>query len=161
MARQNTEEQAYRATEKAKEMAKPTPFEEALLNYLSEHYRELIDSKPEKTIKGCAAYIIGEARKIAKANCAVISDAEVYGMAVHYFEEDSIKECKEPPQTTQARVEVPELDKTPAKEENGAKGTPEAKSGHPAATPVQAPKQDKKRIPGQLDIFDLMAGGEA
>ena len=153
MARQNTEEQAYTATEKCKEMAKPTPFEEALLNYLAKHYRELIDSKPEKTIKGCAAYIIGEARKIAKANCAVISDEEVYGMAVHYFEEDSIKECKEPPQTTQARVEVPEQAKTPAKQQ----GTTEAKSGHPAATP----KQDKKRIPGQLDIFDLMAGGEA
>ena len=153
MARQNTEEQAYTATEKAKEMAKPTPFEEALLNYLSEHYRELIDSKPAKTIKGCAAYIIGEARKIAKANCAVISDEEVYGMAVHYFEEDSIPECYELPQTTQARVEVPEKAKTPAKEQNA----PQAKSGHPAATP----KQDKKRIPGQLDIFDLMAGGEA
>lgn len=161
MARQNTEEQAYTATEKCKEMAKPTPFEEALLNFLAKNYRELIDNKPEKTIKGCAAYIIGEARKIAKANCAVISDEEVYGMAVHYFEEDSIKECKEPPQTAQARVEVPEQAKTPANDQNA----PQAKSWHPAAT-VQAPKPDKsmprkQRIPGQLDIFDLMAGGEA
>ena len=46
----------------------------------------------KKTLNGCWNYITAEARKRAVNNCACIEDKEVYGWAVHYFEEDSIKE---------------------------------------------------------------------
>lgn len=49
-----------------------------------------------KTLKGCWNYIVDEARKQAIGNCAVIQDQEVFGWAVHYFEEDSIKENNNP-----------------------------------------------------------------
>ena len=46
----------------------------------------------KKTMAGCWSYIRDQARKKAVNQCAVIEDAEVYGWAVHYFEEDDIPE---------------------------------------------------------------------
>lgn len=48
-------------------------------------------AKPQKSIDECCAYIIGEAQKQIQNNVAAISDAEVFGMAVHYYDEDDIK----------------------------------------------------------------------
>lgn len=48
-------------------------------------------AKPNKSIKECCNYIIGEARKCQDKGVAVISDEEVYGMAIHYYDEDDIK----------------------------------------------------------------------
>ena len=45
----------------------------------------------KKTLDGCVKYIMGEAKKKAKGNCAAIEDAVVYGWAVHYYQEDNIK----------------------------------------------------------------------
>lgn len=44
-----------------------------------------------KTLSQCEAYIKEQARKRAKSGCAVIEDQEVFGWAVHFFEEDEIK----------------------------------------------------------------------
>ena len=52
--------------------------------------------KDGKTIKGCCDYIIGQARKAAKKNVAMIEDDVVYGWAVHYFDEDNLKEDTKP-----------------------------------------------------------------
>ena len=43
----------------------------------------------KKSIDECCSYIMGEARK--RGNAVAISDEEVYGMAVHYYDEDDIK----------------------------------------------------------------------
>lgn len=47
-----------------------------------------------KTIGGCCSYIISEVKKRSKGKDTVMGDDEVYGLAVHYFDEDSIKEEK-------------------------------------------------------------------
>lgn len=47
--------------------------------------------KPNKSLKECWDYIVSEARKKQQGGCACLSDDEVYGMAVHYFDEDDIK----------------------------------------------------------------------
>lgn len=47
--------------------------------------------KPNKSLKGCWDYIVSEARKKQQGGCVCLSDDEVYGMAVHYFDEDDIK----------------------------------------------------------------------
>ena len=39
-------------------------------------------------VAGCCRYITSEARKKAENGCAVIEDAEVYGWAMHYFDEN-------------------------------------------------------------------------
>lgn len=46
-------------------------------------------AKENKNIDECCNYILGEARK--KGNAVFMSDAEVYGLAVHYYDEDNIK----------------------------------------------------------------------
>ena len=137
------------------------PFEQALTDYLTANNAELLAEKKDKTIKGCARYIIGEARKKAQANCAVMTDAEVYGLAVHYFEEDSIKEQAETAAPA-ARVErkAESKPKTPPKEETQPKAKTEAVQTTPQRAPQTAQKP-KGVSDDQLDIFSLLTGGEA
>lgn len=42
----------------------------------------------QKAIEGCCAYITAEAKKKAVKGCAVIADDEVFGWAIHYFDEN-------------------------------------------------------------------------
>jgi len=45
-----------------------------------------------KSIDGCCAYIIGEMRKRAKGSQAIaVTDDEVFGLAVHYYDESEVK----------------------------------------------------------------------
>ena len=46
-------------------------------------------AKPNKSIDECFQYIIGEVHK--KGNAVYLSNEEVFGMAVHYYDEDDIK----------------------------------------------------------------------
>lgn len=59
-------------------------------------------AKDDKVIEGCCAYITAEAKKKAVKGCAVIEDAEVFGWAMHYIDED----IKAPADTPKARVET-------------------------------------------------------
>lgn len=63
-------------------------------NYLDERAKndELFAkayAKPNKNIDECYKYILGEARK--KGTAVGMSHEEVYGLAVHYYDEDDIK----------------------------------------------------------------------
>lgn len=67
---------------------------EVIKNYLDERAKtdELFAkaySKEGKSIDECFDYIIGEARKRGTQVC--MSDEEVFGLAVHYYDEDDIK----------------------------------------------------------------------
>lgn len=80
-------------------MSKQDSFKEAIKSYLDERAKtdELFAksySKPNKSIDECCSYIMGEAKK--RGNAVAISDAEVFGMAVHYYDEDNIKVNKMP-----------------------------------------------------------------
>lgn len=71
--------------------------QEILLDYLEKNASEPLAEKINtgaKTLAGCWEFIRKEARKQAMNGVAVIEDAEVFGWAVHYFEEDDIKEAK-------------------------------------------------------------------
>lgn len=88
----------------------------AIKNYLDNRARtdELFAAKyanPKKSIDECCKYITGEAYAKAKNGCAVISDEEVYGMAVHYYDEDDIKIRKAPNARTAKTNAEPELTK--------------------------------------------------
>lgn len=48
-------------------------------------------AKETKNIKDCCRYITGRAQKMQSGGCAVISHDEVFGWAVHYYDEDDIK----------------------------------------------------------------------
>ena len=49
-------------------------------------------NKPNKNIKECVNYILGE---VQKSGCNGFADEEIYGMAVHYFDEDDLKDIEE------------------------------------------------------------------
>lgn len=75
-------------------------------------------NKPGKSVDECCDYILGEAKK--RGNAVAMTDDEVYGMAVHYYDENKIKvnkvsgSCKvsAPP----VKVELTEEDKKAAHE---------------------------------------------
>lgn len=45
----------------------------------------------DKNIEGCCRYIIGEMQKLAQNGCYGATDDEVYGLAVHFYMEDDLK----------------------------------------------------------------------
>lgn len=80
-------------------MAKNDSFKQAIKTYLDKRAEEDALFAPKyanekKNIDECCAYILGEARK--KGNAVAMTDDEVFGLAVHYYDEDSIKVNKLP-----------------------------------------------------------------
>lgn len=74
-------------------------FNQAIQAYLEERAKTdelfaITFAKPQKSIDECCNYILGEAQK--RGNAVAIPDAEVFGMAVHYYDEDNIKVTKMP-----------------------------------------------------------------
>lgn len=51
-------------------------------------------AKENKNLDECCSYIMGEANK--RGNAVAMTDEEVFGMAVHYYDEDDIKISKLP-----------------------------------------------------------------
>lgn len=69
-------------------------FQEAILKHIETQSKELKEKieSGNKTLEGCQRYIYNQMKSKAQGGVAVASDQEVYGMAVHFFEEDSITE---------------------------------------------------------------------
>lgn len=98
-------------------------FEEAIKTHLEQRAKEdslfaVSFAKPNKSITECCSYILGEARK--RGNAVAVSDEEVYGMAVHYYDEDDIKVAKMPASvkasvSTSKPVELSDKDKEEAR----------------------------------------------
>lgn len=69
-------------------------FKQVIQSYLEERAKgdslfAVSFAKPNKNIDDCCNYIIGEARK--RGNAVSMTDEEVFGLAVHYYDEDNIK----------------------------------------------------------------------
>lgn len=98
-------------------------FKEAIKRYLDERAKNdeqfaVSYAKENKSIKECCEYIIGEVRK-SGGNVVAKSDEEVYGLAVHYYDEDDIKVSKVA--TRDSRVQVPKYEPTEEDLENAKK----------------------------------------
>lgn len=91
-----------------------------------------------KDIEGCCKYIKSEAKKKAKNGCAVISDAEVFGWAIHYFDEG----LKAPENAPQAKVTT-----SPTAE------VVKPEASKPAPKPVD--KAKPKKDDGLMSLFDF------
>ena len=91
----------------------------------------------KKTLSGFMKYACEEARKLAEkgTNCACIEDKVVFGWAIHYFEEDTIKGNLYNEDGTEYKVEKPITKPT---------------------TKVATKPQQKKVESKQSTLFDLM-----
>lgn len=81
-----------------------TKNEKSIKEYLEENASDILAFKintGNKTLKGCWSYIVQEAKKVyesmngKKDGGVGIENETVYGWAIHYFEENEIKETKE------------------------------------------------------------------
>ena len=75
-------------------MSKQNPLKEAIQSYLDNQAKkdELFAksyAKEGKNIDECCSHIMGEAKKRGNAVC--MSDEEVFGLVIHYYDEDDIK----------------------------------------------------------------------
>ncbi len=53
-------------------------------------------ARPGKSINECLRYITSEARKLG-GDAVVMTDEQVYGLAVHYYDEENVKVPKHTP----------------------------------------------------------------
>ncbi|MCD8394508.1 MAG: PcfK-like family protein [Bacteroidales bacterium] len=100
------------------------PVKGAIQQYLTKRSEEdamfaTTFTKPNKSIDECYAYILGEMRK--RGNAVAATEEEVYGLAVHYYDEDDIKVSKVSGVATcvrsAAKVELTEEEKAKAREQ--------------------------------------------
>ncbi len=107
------------------------PFKETIKNYLANLSKSdslLTETlkKPKKNIDDCVTYILTEVKKSGKNGFA---DDEIFGMALHYYDEDSIVVGK----SISSQVVV----------NHSLPPTPKAK----VSTPPKKSESDKKVIP--------------
>lgn len=112
-----------------------TPNEKIILGYLEQNVSDVLANKineGKKTLEQCWKYITNEAKKLAINGCACIEDKTVFGWAIHFFEEDSIKgdKIKEAPLVKTVKADVPK--------------------------PKEKPKKEIKQEFEQLNLFDLL-----
>lgn len=107
-------------------------------------------ANPKKSIEECCRYITGEAYTKAKNGVAVLSDDAVFGLAVHYYDEDNIDIKRTPSARTsapQAKLSKADREKLQrqAEAEYKAKVAAELKNKELARKAAQKEKAKAKR----------------
>ena len=118
-------------------------------------------AKPKKTIAECFNYVLSEARKRGSQVC--MSDEEVFGLAVHYYDEDDIKVGPAPAakvSTTKGdtpKVKLTEKEKAAAKAEAKRlyqqECIAELEAANKAAKRKQRSASTMEQIPSLFDDF--------
>ena len=110
-------------------------YEEILLKYIEDNASDSLAEKiktSNKTLTSCWAFIKESVREKAVNGCVMVEDKEVFGLAMHYFEEDDIK-------APEVKVEAPVKKVEPKK--------PEPKKPEP--------KKADTGLSGQMSLFDF------
>jgi len=154
--------------------------ESAILAYLEQNASEALTekiNKGKKTLSQCVSYLISQAKKGAgSAIAAVASDETVYGWAVHFFEEDSVKpgrtegvaltsgkkgdSClmmKGSPNVKEIREAKATLDRMEAAA-TGKDVHPDKPQSKIRIVKQAEPKKNAAEIEGQTNIFDFLGG---
>jgi len=109
-------------------------------------------SKPEKNIDDCITYILNT---VQKSGCNGFTDDEIFGMAVHFYDEDNIEIGK----SVNARVvvnhvvELTEQEREEAKREAIQRAQDEAY--RKMKQPVRKPQAKQSTVNNMLNLFDL------
>ena len=127
------------------------PEQQAVLKYLESNASDVLAEKinnGSKTLEGCWKFIESQAKKKAKGqNCVCCTDQEVFGWAVHYFEEESIKEGGK---AAVEKVDTYKVTPTGIKKVKEEKKKPEPKK--------EPKKEEVVQLEGQITLFDFVGG---
>lgn len=122
-----------------------TPFKDKIKEHLdsvakSDKLFAKTYAKKNKSIDECCKYIIQEVKKAAKNNSQVqVADEEIYSLAIHYYDEDSIK----------VGGEMPKVKVAHSSDTNAAKKV--KKAAAQKAKKTEAPADDEY-VPLSLEI---------
>ena len=128
-----------------------------ILQYLEENASDVLVEKINsgtKTLQDCWNFITKCAKKEAKDGCACIQDEVVFGWAVHFFEEDSIK--PEPPKKEYINQKMPNGQTVRVE----AKKKTEATKCQPGKAADVWKKEQSELEKSQITLFDLMGAGD-
>ena len=100
-----------------------TSFETSIKNFLDDLAKEdelfaKTYAKPNKSIKECCKYIYQQVEKERKGSdrCVACEDEEIYGLAIHYYDEDDIEVSGPKSQVEDVQhVETPKKSKAKSK----------------------------------------------
>ena len=145
-----------------------TLFEETIKAFLDKKAEEDIRfsinyGKEGKSIEECCKYIIGEVKKTGREGFA---DAEIYGMAIHYYDEDSLQveepgECRV---VVNKEIQLTEEDKKRIEEE--ARRKMEADELERQKEKIRREKEKKEEVAKkrrekeQEEMYSLFQEGE-
>lgn len=93
---------------------------EAIRNYLDRRAAEdaqfaAVYANPQKNFDECFRYILHEARKLGSTVC--MTDEEVYGLAVHYYDETDLVVPKSAPRANVSGPAAPKVELTEQEKE--------------------------------------------
>ena len=137
-----------------------TPFENAIKEYLDARAKEDVKfaekySNGKKSIEECCRFILGEMKKKAAGGMYGATDAEVFGLAVHYYDEEDIKVEKNVSAEVIINRELTEEEKQEFKKRKEAKDkTEEQLKEEDKKRKEQERKKKEQEEEGLLFLFD-------
>lgn len=124
-----------------------TPFETSIKNFLDQLAQEdelfaKTYAKKNKSIKECCQYIYQQVQKsrTGNARCVACEDDEIYGLAIHYYDEDDLEVSKE-------KTQVEEVKHVPTPKPTKSKASPK-----PKMKIVKKDDEEEDEVPGALII---------
>lgn len=125
------------------------PFETSIKEFLDQLAKEdelfaKTYQKPNKSIEECCKYIYQEVEKARSGNskCVACEDDEIYGLAIHYYDEDDIV-------VNGPKAKVEEVKHTAPKKETKPKAKPKAE---PKPEKESETETEEDETPGALII---------
>ena len=123
-----------------------TAFETSIKNFLDDLAKEdelfaKTYFKPNKSIKECCRYIYQQVEKARSGNarCVACEDDEIYGLAIHYYDEDDIE-------VTGSKAKVEEVKHAGTPKKSKAKSKPKLE------IVPKTEEEDDDETPGALII---------
>jgi hypothetical protein len=137
---------------------KGNPNEKILLDYLEKNASDELVKKinsGNKTLNGCWQFIIGEAKNYLHSKNGAVSDDVVFGWAIHFFEEDSIKEGATPKVKAKVTASISEEDEEAIEEYNDDSEQP-VKERKTKDKPNAKSKEEINKGYSQANLFDFL-----
>lgn len=131
-------------------------FKMAIQSYLEKKAKEdslfaVTYAKDNKNLDECCDYIIGEARKRG-GNAVAMTDDEVFGIAIHYYDEDDIKVNKLP-KSVRTSVSSPKVKLTKEDEKKAREEAIKRLTEEQYASIKKKPSKRKEKDVQQMTLF--------